>query len=159
MQAKKKETTSTARSKPKRFEHLQQPFRRTRLDHATETAEDYVELIDDLTQSCGEARLVDIAQCMGVTPVTVNHAVQRLQRDGFVTKEPYRSVFLTTKGKKLARQCRERHDTVQRFLLAIGVPEDQARIDAEGLEHHISNITLRAMAQFMKTSDHRRDVT
>lgn len=120
-------------------------FRETRRQHAGELAEDYVELIDELIRDTGEARLVDIARRMGVAHVTANHTVRRLQRDGFVEKRPYRSIFLTAKGRKLAVESRNRHDIVFRYLLSIGVPARQAAIDAEGIEHHISDTTLRIL--------------
>ncbi len=127
-------------------------FRQTRRDHASETAEDYVELIDDLMAECGEARLVDIAERMGISHVTANKTVGRLQRDDLVLRRPYRSIFLTDKGKRLAVQSRKRHNIVYAFICALGVPQRQARIDAEGIEHHISNATLRAMSKFVRTA-------
>lgn len=127
-------------------------FRQARRDHASEIAEDYVELIDDLMAECGEARIVDIAGRMGVSHVTANKTVGRLQRDDLVVKRPYRSIFLTDKGKRLAAQSRKRHNIVYAFICALGVPQRQARIDAEGIEHHISNTTLRAMSRFVLTA-------
>jgi len=35
------------------------------------------------------------------------------------------------------------------FLLAIGVDEATAHQDAEGIEHHVSDATLAAMARFL----------
>ncbi|MCA9206274.1 MAG: hypothetical protein KDA59_24645, partial [Planctomycetales bacterium] len=46
---------------------------------------------------------------------------------------------------RLAAKCRERHDIVYRFLLAIGVDEPTAAIDAEGIEHHVSPATLKRL--------------
>ncbi len=126
-------------------------FSRTRQDHATELAEDYVELIDDLITNTGEARLVDIATRMGVTHVTANKSISRMQRDGLVSKRPYRSIFLTPEGQKLAAQTRRRHEIVLACLGLLGVPEEQARIDAEGIEHHISEVTLNAMEKFIRS--------
>ena len=126
-------------------------FRKTRQAHTSELAEDYVELIDDLILQYGEARLVDIAKRMGVSHVTANKTIGRLQRDGLVDKRPYRAVFLTATGKQLADMVRKRHQIVYDFLLALGVPKKQACIDAEGVEHHISETTLRAISRFMKT--------
>ncbi len=125
------------------------PFARIREDHATELAEDYLELIEDLIQQSGEARAVDIASRMGVRQVTVTKAIGRLKRDGLVTAAPYRSIFLTDDGKRIAEQARERHRTVLEFLIALGVTPNVARIDAEGIEHHISPSTFRAMQQFV----------
>src|SRR5262245_36884290 len=75
-------------------------FRRVREAHQTEVAEDYVELIADLIEETGEARVVDLAGRLGVTNATVNNTIQRLQRDGLVTSKPYRSIFLTPEGKE-----------------------------------------------------------
>lgn len=126
-------------------------FRKTRDDHAVELAQDYVELIEDLIARHGEARLVDIADHIGVSHVTANKTVGRLQHSGLVVKRPYRSVFLTEKGKKLAAQSRKRHRVVFAFLCSIGVPERAARIDTEGIEHHISDATLQAMSTFLQS--------
>ncbi len=126
------------------------PFVRVREDHATELAEDYLELIEDLIDQSGEARMVDIAARMGVRQVTVTKAIGRLKRDGLVTAAPYRSIFLTEKGKQIASRARKRHRTVLEFLIALGVKPDLAKIDAEGVEHHISSATLIAMQQFIQ---------
>lgn len=120
-------------------------FGRTRDDHRSEIAEDYVELVADLIDATGEARAVDLANRLGVTAATVNNTVARLQRDGLVRSEPYRSIFLTDEGRALAEACRLRHRIVIDFLRAIGVAEDTARQDAEGIEHHVSRETLEAL--------------
>ncbi len=124
-------------------------FRRTRNDHAKETAEDYVELIAALIEESGEARAVDLAGRLGVSHVTVTKTVQRLQREGYVTVKPYRSIFLTELGQDVARQARERHELVLAFLLKLGVPEEVAEIDAEGIEHHVSAETLASIRRFL----------
>jgi DtxR family manganese transport transcriptional regulator len=124
--------------------------RRTRRDHASEVAEDYCEAIAELADAAGDCRVVDLAGRFGVSHVTVVRTVKRLERDGLVSTEPYRPVRLTAKGRRLANTCRERHDVVYRFLLAIGVDPRTAAVDAEGLEHHVSPATLarfRAIAE------------
>ena len=116
----------------------------TRREHANEIAEDYVEAIADLVAEAGEARLVDLAKRLGVTHVTVNRTIARLQRSGLVTSQPYRAIFLTEKGRSLASTCKSRHETVVAFLRSIGIPERVAEMDAEGIEHHVSPDTLAA---------------
>ena len=130
-------------------EHLTNGYRRTRSDHAREAAEDYVELIDDLIREIGEARAVDIARRLGVTHVTVSKTLSRLKHASLITSEPYRSIFLTPRGKRLADKSRKRHQLVVDFLLALGVPRADAETDAEGIEHHISLKTLQAMKRFI----------
>lgn len=125
-------------------------FQRTRDDHSRENAEDYVELIEALISETGEARAVDLAERLGVSHVTVSKTVQRLQREGYVTSQPYRSIFLTDKGREVASASRERHELVLKFLEALGVSNETAEIDAEGIEHHVSDETLEAMRRYLK---------
>ena len=124
-------------------------FERIRKAHQSEVAEDYVEMIADLIEQTGEARAVDLASLFGVTAPTVNATVQRLQKDGFVISRPYRSIFLTPAGQELAAYCKQRHRIVHDFLIAIGVDADVAEQDAEGVEHHVSEITLQQFADFV----------
>src|SRR4029453_7239740 len=112
-------------------------FQRVRADHQSEIAEDYVELIADLIDEHGEARGTDIAQRLGVSTATVVKTLRRLQDEKLITQEPYRAVFLTDAGRKLAENGRRRHGIVEEFLLAIGVTPGIASIDAEGIEHHV----------------------
>lgn len=124
-------------------------FQRVREAHQTEIAEDYVELIDDLIEATGEARVVDLAEYLGVTKATVNNTIQRLARDELVTSAPYRSIFLTPKGQKMARLSRKRHAIVRDVLIELGVDPETADADAEGIEHHVSNATLTAFRRFL----------
>lgn len=124
------------------------PHQRTRRDHASETAEDYVEAIAEIIGQHGKCRVTDLASQFAVSHVTVNRIVDRLVREGLVETEPYRPIKLTASGKRLARKCRTRHDIVYRFLLAVGVDEATAAIDAEGIEHHVSPATLRRFKEF-----------
>ena len=111
--------------------------------------EDYVELIADLIADGGEARQVDIAARLGVAQPTVAKALRRLIAEGLVVQKPYRGVFLTELGQRLAGESRLRHETVQAFLMSLGVAPETARIDAEGIEHHVSEETLAAFRHAM----------
>ena len=124
-------------------------FKRTRADHQAEISEDYVELIAELIDEKGEARGTDIALRLGVANATVVKTLKRLQDHGLVTQEPYRAIFLSADGWKMAEDGKRKHEIVENFLLAIGVPEAIARIDSEGIEHHVSVETLKAMAKFL----------
>ena len=107
------------------------------------------ELIAELIDSVGEARVVDLAERFGVSHPTVNKVVGRLQREGLVTSRPYRSIFLTEDGQALAEEVRRRHRIVFDFLCSIGVSETTAAMDAEGIEHHVSEETLTAMERII----------
>ncbi len=123
-------------------------FARVRQAHQTETTEDYVELIADLIEVQQEARLCDLAARLGVAHPTANKVVSRLKEEGYIESQPYRSIFLTDKGKKLAKKCKVRHQIVLDFLIRLGVDPEAAEFDAEGIEHHISEKTLQIMKKF-----------
>jgi DtxR family manganese transport transcriptional regulator len=125
-------------------------FRRSRRDRAAETAQDYVEAIADLSAAQGEARVVDLARRLGVTHVTVNRTLSRLRQAGYVNTRPYRAIFLTGAGSKLAGECKRRHETVVAFLHSLGIPEKTAELDAEGIEHHVSPETLAAFERLLR---------
>jgi DtxR family transcriptional regulator, manganese transport regulator len=130
-------------------------FRQTRKARRNALVEDYVELIADLIEDGGEARQVDIASRLGVAQPTVAKMLRRLAADGLVVQRPYRGVFLTEAGARLARESRERHQTVETFLRALGVSAHFARIDAEGIEHHVSEETLEALQRYLRQAKPR----
>ncbi len=126
-------------------------FGKTRSAQSTALLQDYVELIADLLVSAGEARPTDIARRLGVSHATAVKTISRLKRAGLATARPYRGVFLTEKGQALADRVRVRHRLVVDLLCALGVPTESAEADAEGIEHHVSELTLKAFEQFLKS--------
>ena len=52
-------------------------FSKVRNAHKTENTEDYLELIAELLNSKGEARIVDIAENLGIAQATANKTIQR----------------------------------------------------------------------------------
>jgi len=125
-------------------------FGKTRTAQATALMEDYVELIADLLATNGEARPTDVARRLGVSHATAIKAIARLKREGLATAKPYRGVFLTDAGHALANRVRARHRLVVEVLVALGVPQEAAESDAEGIEHHVSDVTLDAFARFVQ---------
>lgn len=124
-------------------------FRKTRSNQSAALLEDYVELISDLLSSCGEARPTDMARRFGVSHATVIATIGRLKREGLATGRPYRGVFLTAEGEALAVKARTRHRLVVDVLKEIGVPAEAAEADAEGIEHFVSDVTLKAFARYL----------
>ena len=126
------------------------PFKETRRQHSQEAAQDYVELIYELIEEKGLARTCDIATHLGVSHVTALRTIRRIQAEGFVNTSPRKPVTLTKKGLELALFSKERHEVLLEFFLKLGVPKQQAEIDVEGAEHHISKVTLNCIQRFMK---------
>lgn len=126
---------------------------RTRRDHASETAEDYVEAAADIIAAKNSCRVIDLAEHFGVSHVTVVKIVQRLEKEGYVTTKPYQPIELTHAGQQLAADSKRRHEIVFAFLRAIGVSEQTAAIDSEGIEHHVSDETLACFESITRRAD------
>jgi DtxR family transcriptional regulator, manganese transport regulator len=107
--------------------------------------EDYLERILELMNSKGYARVVDIAAALKISQASVTNMVQRLDADGLLKYEKYRGLILTTAGKTLARKIAQRHKLLTDFLTLLGLDEKVIYRDVEGMEHHISAPTLRAI--------------
>lgn len=119
-------------------------FRANRASRQNVIVEDYVELIADLLDEGQEARQVDLAERLGVSQPTVAKMLARMADGGLVVRKPYRGIFLSASGRTMAERVRARHRVVESFLLALGGSPDNARIDAEGIEHYVVSETLAA---------------
>ncbi len=107
--------------------------------------EDYLERILDLINSKGYARVVDIATSLKISQASVTNMVQRLDADGLLKYEKYRGLALTTAGETLARNITRRHRLLTDFFKLLGLDDKVIYHDVEGMEHHISAPTLRAI--------------
>jgi Mn-dependent DtxR family transcriptional regulator len=107
--------------------------------------EDYLEQILDLINTKGYARVADIAQGLKISQASVTNMVQRLDSEGLLKYEKYRGLVLTTAGETLARNITRRHHLLSDFLRMLGINEETIYHDVEGMEHHISPQTLRAI--------------
>ena len=107
--------------------------------------EDYLERILALINTKGYARVVDIARSLKISQASVTNMVQRLDRGGLLKYEKYRGLVLTASGDALARSITHRHRLLADFLKLLALDDDVIYHDVEGMEHHISPPTLRAI--------------
>jgi Mn-dependent DtxR family transcriptional regulator len=107
--------------------------------------EDYLERILELIDSKGYARVVDIATGLKISQASVTNMVQRLDADGLLKYEKYRGLVLTPAGEALARNITRRHQLLTDFLSLFRLDKQVIHHDVEGMEHHISPPTLRAI--------------
>ena len=107
--------------------------------------EDYLEQIHALIESKGYARVVDIAANLGISQASVTNMIQKLDTNGLVIYEKYRGTVLTPAGEKIGRDIRKRHDMLTKLLQNFGLDEATIYADVEGMEHHISQSTQRAL--------------
>lgn len=115
--------------------------------------EDYLEVVYDLINRKGYARPSDIAERLGVSTASVTGMLQRLHRMGLIVYERYRGLTLTPKGEQLARDIQRTHLTILKFLRVLGIEENIAKEDAEGIEHHMHKITIGRIGQFVEFID------
>ena len=113
-----------------------------RNQNKNEILEDYVEAIQEISEIKGDVKNADLAIHFGVSQATINKNLKRLITSKLATSEPYRSIFLTNEGKKLAAISKEKHNIVYQFLIKLGVSKKVAQYDSEGIEHHVSDETL-----------------
>src|SRR4051812_43607165 len=112
---------------------------------ASSAVEDYLERILELINTKGYARVVDIAQSLNISQASVTNMIQRLDAEGLLNYEKFRGLALTTAGEALARNITRRHQLLSDFLKLLGLDEEVIYHDVEGMEHHISPATLRAI--------------
>lgn len=125
----------------------------------TPSMEDYIEIIYNLIESKGYARVSAIAEALEVHPSSVTKMVQKLDKDNYLDYEKYRGFVLTAKGKKIGERLVFRHELLEEFLDLIGVEKKRIYEDVEGIEHHLSWNSIDRIAdvvQYFKEDESRR---
>lgn len=115
----------------------------------TDRMEDYLEVIYELVQQKGYATTVDISSYLNVSSPSVTKMMQKLDETGYLNYEKYRGIKLTNEGIRIARNIRNRHGLLAEFFMIIGVDEETANNDAEGIEHHLHPETMRKLEEFI----------
>ena len=123
-------------------------YSKIRSQNKNEILEDYVEAIQEISEIKGDVKNADLAIHFNVSQATVNKNLKRLISYNLAKSEPYRSIFLTNEGKKLASISKQKHQIVYNFLVKLGVSKKIAQFDSEGIEHHVSEETLKLMKKF-----------
>jgi Mn-dependent DtxR family transcriptional regulator len=111
--------------------------------------EDYIEVIYELIQRKGYARSSDIAAQLGVKSASVTSMLQKLHGMGLIVYERYRGLTLTSVGERLARSVQQKHLMILKFLRILGIEEKVAKLDAEGIEHHVHKNTVERIGRFV----------
>lgn len=124
----------------------------------TPSMEDYLEKIYQISQRKGYARVSDVAQALGLQLPSVTRMIQKMGDKDLVNYEKYGGIVLTDKGQELGQFLHDRHQMLEMFLRLLGVEDEEVIYrDVEGIEHHISNETLRQIMKFIRFSQQRPD--
>ncbi|MBA3978550.1 MAG: transcriptional regulator MntR [Nitrosopumilus sp.] len=121
-----------------------------RIDTTTDAMEDYLEVMYELIQKKGYATTIDIANYLHVSSPSVTKMVKRLDKMGYLVYEKYRGLQLTSEGIAVAKNIHKNHDLLVEFLKMIGIDEEIANRDAEGIEHHLHPQTMEKLEEFIK---------
>jgi Mn-dependent DtxR family transcriptional regulator len=116
------------------------------------SAEDYLETILLLSKKTGAVRSIDIAGETGYSRPSVSVAVKKLREGGFIKVDPDGFITLTDTGLEAAEHVYERHSVIYDWLVASGVGEKAAAIDACRMEHVISNDTFTVIKKLAGAS-------
>ncbi len=116
----------------------------------SETEEDYLRAIYDLTLEKGYATVSDIASKLKVRPPSVTDMMKKLGEEGYISYEAYKPVVLTERGEKAAEDISHKHIILRDFLRIIGIDEKIAEEDACGIEHHLHKETINRLTKFVE---------
>ena len=115
-----------------------------------QSGEDYLETILTLQQRNGQVRSVDVATELGYSKPSVSIAMKKLREQGYVRVDESGLLSLTQEGADVAKGVYERHKTLKKALMLLGVDEEAAAEEACKLEHAISDCTLQKIQDYLK---------
>jgi len=124
--------------------------KRTVKENRTDRMEDYLEVIYELVLQKGYATTVDISENLNVSSPSVTSMVKKLHETEFLKYERYRGMSLTDKGIEVAKAISKRHRVLAELFKILGVQDDVANKDAEGIEHNLHTETLRRLEEFVR---------
>lgn len=116
-------------------------------------SEDYLEAMLMLRNSRGYVRSIDVAEKLGVTKPSVTYATKRLREAGYISMDKDGLITLSDSGMAIAEKMLERHTTLTKLLVALGVDPETAAADACKMEHDISQRSFDAICAHAKARD------
>ena len=108
------------------------------------SVEDYLKTIYILSKE-KEVHGADIAGELKVSRPTVSVALKALAEEGYVFVDEAYEVHLTERGRRIAEETYERHNTFRQLLTGLGVDERTAAKDACEMEHAVSRESYEAL--------------
>ena len=110
-----------------------------------ESAEDYLESILVLKERRGVVHSIDIVNELGYSKPSVSIAMKKLRENGYISMSPDGSITLNESGLAIASRVYDRHKTITRLFVLLGVSPDAAAEDACKVEHDVSEKTFAAI--------------
>ena len=116
-------------------------------------SEDYLESMLIMKEQHGYIRSIDVADHLGVTKPSVTYATKRLRENGYITMDKDGLITLTASGMAIAERMLDRHHTLTKFLMALGIDAATAETDACKIEHVISQETFEAIKRHVNSTN------
>ena len=110
-----------------------------------ESAENYLETILILKNKNGAVRSIDIANELGFSKPSVSVAMKNLRENGYIEVDSSGYITLLDSGRQIAEKIYERHTTLSKWLVSLGVDAKTAAEDACRIEHIISSESFEAI--------------
>lgn len=115
-----------------------------------ESAENYLETILVLKNKNGAVRSIDIANELGFSKPSVSVAMKNLRENGYIEVDSSGYITLLDSGRQIAEKIYERHTTLSKWLVSLGVDTKTAAEDACRIEHIISSESFEAIKKIAK---------
>lgn len=115
-----------------------------------ESAENYLETILILKNKNGAVRSIDIANELGFSKPSVSVAMKNLRENGYIEVDSSGYITLLDYGRQIAEKIYERHTTLSKWLVSLGVDAKTAAEDACRIEHIISSESFEAIKKIAK---------
>jgi len=120
----------------------------------TESIEMYLATIMLLEEENGSAKVVEIADILGVTKPSVSKAMSQLLEDGYIDKELYGHITLTEKGRQVADKVVKKRRLIISYLQhSLGLSKEEASKNACRMEHVISDEMLEGIKTYLGEHD------
>ena len=115
-----------------------------------ETIENYCKTVYELDKGEG-VKSVDIAQALSISKISVSITLHKLRDEGYISMKRYGRVKLSDKGKCVAKKISGKHKAIEDFLEnCLGIKREKAVCEACAIEHHLSDETVRRLANFCR---------
>lgn len=124
----------------------------------TASMEDYLEMIYRLSLTSGFTRINELSDALNVHPPSATRMVQRLGKQNLLKYERYGVIILKEEGKVLGELLLKRHNTIEKFLRIMGIPEKILLIETEKIEHTISDDTAKCFEDFISFIKNNPDI-
>jgi Mn-dependent DtxR family transcriptional regulator len=100
----------------------------------------------------GKVRSIDIATALKVSRASVNKALGRLKKEGFVLHDNYTAITITEKGRAFGDELIRRYNLARKILESVS-PEDRIDEESCSMEHAVSVGTLERIWQRLTGGD------